>query len=70
MLYLLAILFPPAAVLLAGKPIQAALNVVLTLMLWIPGVIHAFAVVNSRNADERTKRLEKAIRETGAPTKV
>jgi len=61
MLYLLAILFPPAAVFLAGKPIQALLNVVLTLLFWIPGVIHAILVVSSRNADKRTDRVIKAM---------
>lgn len=65
MIYLLCILLPPVAVLLKGKPITAALNLLLTLMLWLPGVIHAFMVVNAANADARNKRLEKAIRETG-----
>lgn len=61
MLYLLAIIFPPAAVLLCGKPVQALLSVLLTVCLWLPGVIHAFAVVNSRNADKRTDRIVQAI---------
>ncbi len=47
MRYLLAIIFPPLAVLLCGKPIQAVLNCFLTLLLWIPGVVHAILVVNS-----------------------
>ncbi len=64
MLYLLAILLPPVAVLIAGKPIQAALNVVLTLLLWIPGMVHAIFVVNNYYADKRTSRLEAAIRES------
>lgn len=67
MLYLLAILLPPVAVLMAGKPGQALLNVLLTLLLWIPGMIHALLVVNNYYADKRTGRLEKAIRETGTP---
>lgn len=54
MLYLLAILFPPAAVLIAGKPFQALINLVLTLCLWIPGMIHAFMVVHNHYADKRT----------------
>lgn len=61
-MYLLAILLPPVAVLLCGKPIQAVLNLFLTFLLWIPGVIHAFAVVNAHNADKRTTRLERAIK--------
>lgn len=62
MLYLLAIILPPVAVLLAGKPIQAVLNLVLTLCGWIPGVIHALFVVSSRNADKRTDRVIKAMK--------
>lgn len=53
---LLAIVFPPLAVLICGKPVQAFLNVFLTL-LWIPGMIHAIMVVNARNADNRQKAL-------------
>jgi uncharacterized membrane protein YqaE (UPF0057 family) len=52
-MYLLAILFPPLAVLLTGKPIQALLNLVLCLFFWIPGVIHAFMVVNEKKAKKR-----------------
>lgn len=61
MLYLLAILLPPVAVLLAGKPIQAILNFVLTLFFWIPGVIHAILVVNARHADRRTDRIVRSM---------
>ena len=61
MLYLVAILLPPLAVLLCGKPFQAVINCVLTLLFWIPGVIHAIFVVNNHYADERTKRVVKAI---------
>ncbi len=63
MLYLLAILFPPAAVLLCGKPVQFLLNCGLTLLLWIPGVIHAMLVVSSHHADKRTDRMIKAMKQ-------
>jgi uncharacterized membrane protein YqaE (UPF0057 family) len=66
-LYLVAILLPPLAVVMAGKPGQALLNIVLTLIFWIPGMVHALFVVNNFYADKRTKRLETAIRENGAP---
>jgi len=56
MLYLLAIIFPPLAVLLTGRPIQALLNLVLTLCFWIPGVIHAILVVNEHKANQRARR--------------
>ena len=55
-MYLLAILLPPIAVLIAGKPIQAILNFFLTLFFWIPGAIHAVMVVNERKADQRAAR--------------
>lgn len=57
MLYLLAIVFPPLAVLLCGKPVEALLNVVLTLCGWLPGVAHAALMVNSYQADQRTARV-------------
>ena len=60
---LLAIFLPPLAVLLCGKPIQAVLNLFLTICFWIPGVIHAFMVVGSRNADKRNDRLIDALKQ-------
>jgi uncharacterized membrane protein YqaE (UPF0057 family) len=64
MMYLLAILLPPVAVLLCGKPIQALINFVLTLFFWVPGVVHAIMVVYNRDEDRRVARIEKAIRES------
>ncbi len=61
MLYLVAVLLPPLAVLLAGKPFQALLNVVLTMALWVPGMIHAIFVVHNYYADKRNERLIKAL---------
>ena len=63
MRYLLAIVFPPLAVLLCGKPLQAALNLLLTLCFWVPGVVHALFVVNSHLADKRTERVIKEMRQ-------
>lgn len=62
--YLIAILLPPLAVLLCGKPVQFFLNIILTLCFYVPGAIHAVLVVNSHLADQRTERLERAIRES------
>lgn len=45
MLYLLAIVLPPVAVYRAGRPWQVALNVLLTSLFWVPGVLHAFRVI-------------------------
>ena len=63
MRYLLAIILPPVAVLLCGKPFQALLNFVLTLLGWLPGAIHALVVVNSHKADKRNDKLIKAIQQ-------
>ncbi len=61
MRYLLAILLPPVAVFLCGKPIQGIISIVLTLCFWIPGVVHALFVVHSHLAEKQTDRIVKAI---------
>ena len=62
MLYLVAIVLPPLAVLLAGKPGQAVLNFFLTLLFYFPGLIHALFVVNNHYADKRTDRVVRELR--------
>ena len=57
MLYLVAVILPPLAVLLAGKPFQAILNLILTLMIYVPGLIHALFVVHNHYADRRQDRM-------------
>ena len=61
MRYFLAIILPPLAVLLCGKPVQFILNIFLTLFFWVPGAIHALFVVHNHLADKRTDRLIKAV---------
>lgn len=63
MRYILAILIPPLAVFLCGKPIQALINIVLWICGILPGIIHALFVVHSHLADKRTDRIVKAINE-------
>ena len=46
MLYILALIFPPAAVIMCGKPFQFILNIFLTLLFYLPGEIHALCVVS------------------------
>ena len=58
MLYLFAIVCPPLAVLMCAKPITALLNLVLTLCCWLPGVVHAMAVVNEMKDDRRSRRYQ------------
>ncbi|MGR5874521.1 YqaE/Pmp3 family membrane protein [Bacillus pacificus] len=60
MMCLLAILLPPVAVLFCGKPFQAIINFILTLIFWVPGVIHAILVVHDKKADRRLKNKFKA----------
>lgn len=62
MKYLIALIFPPLAVLLCGKPFQAILNFFLTLCLYFPGALHAMLVVSSSNADRRHREQLRAIR--------
>ena len=57
MRYLLAIILPPIAVLICGKPIQALLNLVLTLLFWIPGMVHALFIAHGYYADKRTDKI-------------
>jgi len=61
MRYLLAIILPPIAVLICGKPLQAILNLLLTLLFWVPGAVHALFVVHSYLADKRTDRVVEAL---------
>ncbi|MBL0926930.1 MAG: YqaE/Pmp3 family membrane protein [Phycisphaerales bacterium] len=62
MRYLLAIVLPPVAVLICGKPVQAVLNLVLTLLLWVPGMVHALLVAHDYYEDRRSERMIRAIR--------
>jgi uncharacterized membrane protein YqaE (UPF0057 family) len=63
MLYLVAFLLPPLAVLLCGKPVQAILNCLLTLFFYVPGLIHALLVVSDYHADRRTRAIVRAMRD-------
>lgn len=60
-MYLLAILLPPVAVFICGKPFQAIMNLILCLCLYIPGMIHSIMVVNEYKADKRAERKEKQL---------
>lgn len=59
---LLAILLPPVAVLLRGKPIEAVLCLILTVCFWIPGMIYAMWIVNNDEAEKRNKALINEMR--------
>ena len=61
MLYILCFLFPPLAVLICGKPIQALINFGLSLCVHFPGVVHAILVVNEKKANDRAKMIAQNI---------
>ncbi|SDO33568.1 YqaE/Pmp3 family membrane protein [Alkalicoccus daliensis] len=57
MMWILAILLPPVAVFLSGKPFQAFINLILTLIFYVPGMIHAILVVKENKDDKRMERF-------------
>lgn len=57
---ILAILCPPVAVLICGKPFQALLNCALIVTLVGPW-IHAWMVVSNYYQDKRTDRIVNAM---------
>lgn len=63
MRYFLCIIFPPLAVLTTGRIGAFILSCLLTLCLWIPGVIHAILVTNDYYADKRNRKVLRAIRQ-------
>lgn len=63
MLYVLALLLPPLAMLLCGKPFQAVVSLILqiTVIGWLPAAIWALFVVNNHYADRRANRMLDAL---------
>jgi hypothetical protein len=73
MLYLLALILPPLAILLSGKIFQAIFNAVffvIGLLFFLLGggllsllcIIHAFFVVHGNKQDKRTKEIIDALK--------
>lgn len=62
MAYLVAIVLPPLAFFMVGKPFQGILSLVLcvTVLGWIPAAIWAIFVVNQAQADKRHRELLEA----------
>ena len=54
--YFFCVVFPPLAVLLTGRIASFFLSLILTLLGWIPGVIHACLVVNDFHEEQRAIR--------------
>lgn len=59
MLYFLCIILPPLAVFLTGRMGSFVLNLVLTLLFWMPGVIHAFFIVTDHKNEKRIEELKR-----------
>jgi uncharacterized membrane protein YqaE (UPF0057 family) len=51
--YFFCVVLPPVAVLMTGRIASFFLSLILTLLGWIPGVIHACLVVNDYHAEQR-----------------
>jgi len=58
--YFFCVAFPLLAVLLTGRIASFFLSLILTLLGWIPGVIHACLVVNDYHDERRATRLAHA----------
>jgi len=74
MMYILAVLLPPLALLLTGKIFQAIFNAALFIvglvflilggwLLWLLCVLHAVFVVHGDRADRRTQKIVDAIKD-------
>lgn len=61
MLFFLAVVLPPVAVLLTGRLGSFFLSLILTLLGWLPGVIHAFFVVIDYKNEQRMEELKKDL---------
>ena len=61
MIYVLAIFIPPLAPLLAGRPGHALLNILLCLLFWFPGIIHAKIIIADTKAKRRHAELMSAV---------
>lgn len=62
MIYLFCLVLPPVAVLFTGRLGSFILSLFLTLFGWLPGVIHAFFVVNDWKQEKRMRHLEDELR--------
>ena len=58
---ILAIICPPLAVLVSGTRTQVVLNTCLTLLLFVPGIIHALSIVDQYNVERRYENVMRAL---------
>ena len=62
MLFFLCVILPPLAVLLTGRLGSFLLSLLLTLLGWLPGVIHAFFVVSDYNNEKRLRAIAESLK--------
>jgi uncharacterized membrane protein YqaE (UPF0057 family) len=60
MRYFFALVFPPLALLLCGKPFQAIFCLPFCCLGWFPGALWAFMAVGNYEADRRNRALMRA----------
>ena len=60
-MFILCIFLPPLAALISGGFWSFGFNTILTLCFYVPGVIHAFIVVNNSKAEKRNQKIVDAI---------
>ena len=58
---LLAVLCPPLAVLTSGTRTQAVRNAGLTLLFYVPGVIHALGIVEKHSVERQYQSVFRAM---------
>lgn len=61
MLSLLAVVCPPLAVLATGTRSQVARNAGLTMLLFVPGIIHALGVVERKHVERQYEAVFQAM---------
>lgn len=61
MIYLIAIICPPFAVLIAGRRKQALVNLLLTVLFYIPGLLHALITIKSAHADYEAVHIHNRV---------
>jgi uncharacterized membrane protein YqaE (UPF0057 family) len=62
MLFFLCVVLPPLAVFLTGRMGSFFLSLILTLLGWLPGVIHAFFVVSDHKNEKRLREIAKELK--------
>ena len=63
---LLALVCPPAAVLTTGTRTDFAANAALTLLFFLPGVVHALGVVDRYTTARQYDSVMRAMEQSGA----